>query len=76
MASIEFCPEEYLDEVSTETLLKELVSRDKTVPPGAGDGDPPTSRYVDAAARDARDWADCPQSFKDLLWHVHRRAVV
>lgn len=75
MATIDFDPEDYLHEVSSETLAAELALRDKPVPRGAGDGDPQPRRYVDDAEHAARAMPDCPQAFLDLLWHVHGRAI-
>ena len=44
-------------------------------PPGLGKGDPPESRYIEAAYLAARGMADCPSPIRDLLWHVHGRAI-
>lgn len=75
MATIEIEIEEYLHEVSTKDLVEELASRDKSVPRGMGDGDTPASRYVEDAFLAAKAMGDCPQAIKDLLWHVHGRAM-
>ena len=75
MATIDFDPEDYLSEVRTEFLVAELDSRSKNVPRGQGDGDPPNFRYVEAAFIEAKALPDCPPAIKDLLWHVHGRAL-
>ncbi len=43
--------------------------------PGKGKGDPPESRYIEDAYLFALGMPDVPQAFRDLLWHVHGRAI-
>lgn len=75
MATIEIDIEDYLHEVSTKHLVDELARRDKSVPRRMGDGDIPASRYVEEAFLAAKAMGECPQAIKDLLWHVHGRAM-
>lgn len=42
---------------------------------GSGPGDPPPSRYVEAAFLAAKALPDCPPAIKDLFWHVFGRAL-
>jgi hypothetical protein len=63
-----------LDEFDEEDLVEELRARGtaitaETTPPE------PHDRYVERAYLLAKQLPDCPQEFRDLLWHVHGRAI-
>ena len=72
--------DDVLEELSDSEIEEELKRRRKTVdlsvPLGAGDGDASfLRRLVDQAEFAARSLGDCPMPIKDLLWHVHGRAL-
>lgn len=78
--SVHIDAEDVLEELSDTDIEKELKRRQKTlalsVPLGAGDGDATfLQRLVDQAEFAARGLPDCPAQIKDLLWHVHGRAL-
>lgn len=62
-----------MDDFDNEELIDALRSREALV--SAPSAPEPANRYIERAYLFARDMPDCPQAFKDLLWHVHGRAI-
>lgn len=73
-------PDEVFDSLTdnekAELFSKHMPRTGVVVPLGAGEGDQSiVNRYIEQAHLAATQMADCPQAFKDLLWHVHGRAI-
>lgn len=77
--SVDIDADDILGQLSTrevEQLFKRhLPNQGVTVGPGLGEGDKTSERFVEAAYLAAKSFADCPQAIRDLMWHVHGRAI-
>lgn len=74
-AEVEVSLDELADELDTQDITYIIQKKGLRAPAGIGDGDPTADRYIEAAYRDVLAMSDCPQSVRDLLWHVHGRAI-
>lgn len=65
-----------MDETEIVELFEQHFPRQRVIcRQGMGDGDKPLARFVEDAYLAAKAMPDCPPAIRELLWHVHGRAI-
>jgi hypothetical protein len=77
--SVDIDPDDVLGQMDTKEVVElfeqHFPRQSVIVRQGMGDGDKPLSRFIEDAYLAAKAMPDCPPAIRDLLWHVHGRAI-